>query len=226
MVKAFSILAISLILTTSIYSQNKKTEMKTDTDSLSYCLGMLIGNNLAAQGVKEINHDAYLEGFSAGISQTEGALTLEEANMYVQSYFEGQMARKSEDNLQAGQAFLEENGKKEGVVTLKSGLQYKVLQAGSGRSPKAIDQVKVHYRGTLIDGTVFDSSYDRGQPAQFGVSQVIKGWTEALQLMSEGSHWMLYIPANLAYGESGAGDVIGPNSTLIFEVELLEVLSK
>jgi FKBP-type peptidyl-prolyl cis-trans isomerase FklB len=205
-------------------AQNKTVTLKTETDSLSYSLGVLIGNNLKVQGINELNDNVYMDGFRDGITQKPNEMTMEQANLYVQKYFENQMSKKSGENLQAGIDFLAENGKKEGVVTLNSGLQYKVLQAGSGLSPKATDQVKVHYRGTLIDGTVFDSSYDRGQPAQFGVSQVIKGWTEALQLMSPGSHWMLYIPSDLAYGPDGAGDVIGPNSTLIFEVELLEVM--
>lgn len=196
----------------------------SETDSLSYSLGMLIGNNLAMQGIHNLNNDAFMKGFQTGCAKESGLISFEGANMFVQSYFEKQMSRMAEDNLQAGMAFLEENARKEGVVTLNSGLQYKVLKAGDGNSPKSGDQVRVHYRGTLVDGTVFDSSYERGEPAEFGVSQVIRGWTEALLLMSPGSHWMLFIPPDLAYGENGAGDVIGPNSTLIFEVELLEVL--
>ncbi len=123
-----------------------------------------------------------------------------------------------------GEAFLTENGKKEGVKTLPSGLQYRVLKAGDGRQPTKADQVVVHYKGTLIDGREFDSSYKKGEPAKFGVTQVIKGWTEALQLMKEGSKWMLYVPWQLAYGQKGSGKLIGPNETLIFEVELIAVL--
>lgn len=125
--------------------------------------------------------------------------------------------------MQKGEEFLKENAAKEGVKTLPSGLQYKVLKEGDGKSPKATDTVVVHYKGTLINGKEFDSSYKRGEPAEFPVNRVIKGWTEALQLMKEGSKWMLYIPSNLAYGERGAGADIGPNETLIFEVELLKV---
>jgi FKBP-type peptidyl-prolyl cis-trans isomerase FklB len=125
--------------------------------------------------------------------------------------------------LKDGETFLAENGKKEGVKTLASGLQYKVVKAGTGKTPKATDTVKVHYNGTLVDGTVFDSSIQRGEPASFPVNQVIAGWTEALQLMKEGDKWQLYIPAKLAYGEQGAGGKIGPNSTLIFDVELLSI---
>jgi FKBP-type peptidyl-prolyl cis-trans isomerase FklB len=133
-------------------------------------------------------------------------------------------AKESADkNLKAGEAFLAENAKKEGVVTLPSGLQYKVIEAGSGKTPKASDTVTVNYRGTLIDGKEFDSSYKRGEPATFPVSGVIAGWTEALQLMKEGAKWQLVIPPGLAYGEKGAGPVIGPNSTLVFEVELIKV---
>ncbi|MGV3532261.1 MAG: FKBP-type peptidyl-prolyl cis-trans isomerase [Chthoniobacteraceae bacterium] len=129
----------------------------------------------------------------------------------------------AQDAAAKGETYLKENGKKEGVKTLPSGLQYKVVKEGSGKSPKATDTVSVHYRGTLIDGTEFDSSIKRGEPAEFPVNRVIKGWTEALQLMKEGDKWMLYIPSHLAYGERGAGGAIGPNETLIFEVELLKV---
>ena len=126
-------------------------------------------------------------------------------------------------NLKEGEAFLDENKKKEGVTTLPSGLQYKVLKSGAGKTPKATDKVTTHYRGTLIDGTVFDSSYDRGEPTTFPVGGVIRGWTEALQLMKEGDKWQLYVPAQLGYGERGAGGKIGPNTTLLFEIELLKV---
>ena len=133
-------------------------------------------------------------------------------------------AASAQAGREKGEAFLAENGKKEGVKTLPSGLQYRVLKAGDGRQPVKADQVVVHYRGTLIDGREFDSSHKRGEPAKFGVTQVIKGWTEALQLMKEGSKWMLYIPWQLAYGEKGSGKLIGPNETLIFEVELIAVM--
>jgi FKBP-type peptidyl-prolyl cis-trans isomerase FklB len=223
-----SILFTACILAVSINlnAQTKNIKLGSDIDSLSYSLGILIGNNLTVQGVKDLDDNIFFKGFQDGFTQNPQEMTMEQANMFVQSYFEKQMAMKSENNLKEGLDFLAENAKKEGVVTLNSGLQYKVLQAGSGASPKAGDQVKVQYKGTLIDGTVFDSSYDRGQPAQFGCSQVIKGWTEALLLMSPGSHWMLYIPSDLAYGQDGAGDVIGQNATLIFEVELLEVIPR
>jgi FKBP-type peptidyl-prolyl cis-trans isomerase FklB len=136
---------------------------------------------------------------------------------------EEQMKKAGEKNKKEGEAFLAENKKKEGVITLPSGLQYKVIKAGQGKKPQASDKVTVHYRGTLINGTEFDSSIRRGQPATFPVSGIIPGWSEALQLMQEGAQWQLFIPPNLAYGERGAGNVIGPNSTLIFEVELISV---
>jgi FKBP-type peptidyl-prolyl cis-trans isomerase FklB len=146
------------------------------------------------------------------------------ANQILQDYFTKQQDEMLNKNLEAGKAFLEENKKREGVVTLPSGLQYEVINEGDGAIPKATDKVKCHYHGTLIDGTVFDSSVQRGQPAVFGVNQVIKGWVEALQLMSVGSKWRLYIPSDLAYGKQGAGGSIEPNTTLIFDVELLGIV--
>lgn len=209
---------------TSMAQDNMKVVLNNEIDSLSYSLGLLIGNNLSVQGIEKVHPETYMKGLQDGFLSKPENLTFEQANLFVQTYFEQQMILKADKNLKAGLSFLSENAKKEGVVTLNSGLQYKVLQAGEGASPKAMDQVKVHYRGTLLNGSVFDSSYERGQPAVFGVGQVIKGWTEALMLMSPGSKWMLFIPPDLAYGNQGAGDVIGPNSTLIFEVELLEVM--
>ena len=153
-------------------------------------------------------------------------LTEEEANLIVQNYFNNLMKNEASNNLAASNAFLQENKTKEGIVTLPSGLQYKVLEAGEGPTPKPEDQVKVHYTGTLIDGSVFDSSVERGEPVVFGVNQVIPGWTEALQLMSAGSRWMLFIPPDLAYGENGAGGVIGANQALIFEVQLIEIITQ
>jgi FKBP-type peptidyl-prolyl cis-trans isomerase len=151
-------------------------------------------------------------------------MTAEEAIPLLQAYAQKEQEMEARKNLEEGQAFLEENAGRSGVEVTESGLQYEVLKEGVGAKPTANDQVRVHYHGTLIDGTVFDSSVERGQPAVFGVGQVISGWTEALQLMPEGSKWKLFIPANLAYGERGAGSKIGPNSALIFEVELLEIM--
>ena len=212
----------------SAFSQknSKSTALKTTSDSISYCFGLLIGNNMKTQEVPDINSDILLKGFNSGYSGENLFISIDEANKIVQDYFNNMVKNEAADNLTASQTFLEENRIKEGVVTLPSGLQYKVLEPGEGPTPGPDDQVKVHYTGTLIDGTVFDSSIERGEPIVFGVSQVIPGWTEALQLMSAGARWMLYIPPYLAYGETGAGGVIGPNQALIFEVQLLEIIPK
>jgi FKBP-type peptidyl-prolyl cis-trans isomerase FklB len=223
-----SLLSLTLILfvgiNISIAQDERKADLGNEIDSLSYSLGLLIGHNLKVQGVEKIQPEIYTKGLQDGFSSKPDIISFEQANIFVQNYFERQMGKAAEENLKKGIEFLNENKNIEGVVTLNSGLQYKVLKAGEGTSPKATDRVKVHYTGTLIDGTVFDSSYDRGEPTVFGVKQVIKGWTEALMLMKPGSKWMLFIPPDLAYGSNSAGEKIGPNSTLVFEVELLEVL--
>lgn len=182
-----------------------------------------MASNLMNSGLKEIDVDSFVKAFTEIMNNTTPSMSPEEANQILQDYF-----RKSQDdmltkNLEAGKAFLAENSKKEGITTLLSGLQYEVITEGNGPKPSATDQVKCHYHGTLIDGTVFDSSVQRGQPAVFGVNQVIKGWVEALQLMPVGSKWRLFIPSDLAYGEQGAGGSIEPNTALIFEVELLGI---
>jgi len=224
---AFIIILLFLFGQAGIKAQeNLKVILRNDIDSLSYSLGLLIGNNLKAQGIKTIHPETYLKGVEDGFVSKPDNMTFEEANIFVQQYFEKNLKSVADANLKAGQAFLAENAKKDSVVTLNSGLQYKVLKPGNGPSPKNHDLVKVNYKGMLIDGTVFDSSYDRGQPSTFGVNQVIKGWSEALMLMRPGSHWMLYIPPELAYGDQGAGEDIGPNSVLIFDLQLLEVLGK
>lgn len=193
-------------------------------NKLSYALGMSMASNLMNSGLRELDVDSFIKAFTDVMNNTNLSMSPQEANEVIQSYF-----RKKEDemlvgNLKKGEAFLEENKKRENVITLSSGLQYKVLTNGNGAKPKATDRVKCHYHGTLINGKVFDSSVERGQPAVFGVNQVIKGWVEALQLMSVGSKWRLFIPSHLAYGEQGAGNSIEPNSTLIFDVELLGIV--
>ncbi len=195
-------------------------------DSLSYGFGLLIGNNLSVQKVTDVNQNLFMTGFNKGYNGQEATMSIETANKIVQDYFSKQVADEAAINLQKSAEFLVENQKNEGVVTLPDGLQYKVITAGSGVPPMATDQVKVNYKGTFIDGKVFDSSYDRNEPIVFGVDQVIPGWTEALQLMQPGAKWMLFVPPSLAYGEKGAGGVIGPNQALIFEVELIEVNPK
>jgi FKBP-type peptidyl-prolyl cis-trans isomerase FklB len=225
---AVILIVITFMLNLHSYSQENAagTSLKTDNDTLSYSFGLLIGNNMLLQGVQHINQDLFLKGLQHGLGQDSAWLRFEEANIFLQRYFEKQVKAQGQKNLEAGKAFLEENKKKDGVVTLPSGLQYKVLVPGEGNSPLPGDKVTVHYTGKLIDGTIFDSSIERNEPATFQVDQVIKGWTEALQLMKPGAKWILYIPPDLAYGDNGAGDVIGPDETLIFEVELLSIEGK
>ena len=193
-------------------------------DKFSYAMGLGIGQNLMSMGAKEINIEDFAQAIRDVLEGNPTAMKHEEARDLLNKYFAEMAQKAAEAALQQGQVFLEENKKRAGVVTLDSGLQYEILKEGNGMKPTANDQVKCHYEGTFIDGTLFDSSIKSGQPATFGVGQVIAGWTEALQLMSEGSKWRLYIPYNLAYGEQGAGDSIPPYSALVFEVELIEVL--
>ncbi len=203
--------------------------LETEKDRLSYAIGMDIGISLKRQHL-EVNFDAFAQGVKDSLAGGEALLSEQEYRDTL-SAFRKERAQKQmahmkelgEKNKKEGKAFLAENRKKEGIVTTESGLQYKVIKKGTGKTPQSTDTVTVNYRGTLIDGTEFDSSYRRGQPATFKVTGVIRGWTEALQLMKEGGKWELYIPPNLAYGERGAGQNIGPNSTLIFEVELISV---
>ena len=193
-------------------------------ENVSYALGLSIGNNFRASGIKELNMDDFLKGLNDVFSEAKPAISYDEAKQILNDFFMKLQAEKLEMNKQAGAEFLRINKEKAGVVTLPSGLQYEVLKKGDGAKPKASDKVKCHYHGTLINGTVFDSSVQRGEPATFGVSQVIPGWGEALQLMNVGSKWRLFIPSELAYGERGAGETIEPNSTLVFEVELLDIV--
>lgn len=203
-------------------------------DRISYALGLSMGNNFRASGITEINVQDFADGVAAVFYGSTPKMSYDEAKAEIQAYFtemEKKQRAAAEElgkaNAAAGEAFLAENGKRVEVKTTPSGLQYEVLTEGDGPRPEANDQVEVHYTGKLIDGTVFDSSVDRGMPATFGVTQVIPGWVEALQLMKSGSKWRLFIPSNLAYGPNGApGSPIGPNATLIFDVELLKVIGK
>jgi len=192
-------------------------------DRLSYALGMSMASNLMNSGLKQIDVESFVEAFTGIMNNTTPSMSPQEANQVIQNFFSKKQDEMHRSNLEAGKAFLEKNGQKETVVTLPSGLQYEILTPGNGAKPKATDKVKCHYHGTLLNGTVFDSSVQRGQPAVFGVNQVIKGWVEALQLMNVGSKWRLFIPSELAYGEQGAGSSIEPYSTLIFDVELLGI---
>ena len=190
----------------------------------SYGLGMNIGQNLASMGVSTLEFADFVKGMQDVLSGKQTEITVVEAQNAINDFFNKLTEEKYGKTKESGIAFLEENKKRQGVVTLPSGLQYEIINAGLGKKPTAADRVQCHYEGTLIDGTVFDSSIKRGQPAVFGVSQVIAGWVEALQLMGEGSKWRLYIPYDLAYGANGAGEMIPPYSALIFDVELIKVL--
>jgi len=221
------ILSIGFLFSSSF--ADEKIELKDQKDKESYSLGYQFGQSLKLQGV-EINLDVYTSGIKDALGGKESQMTSEEIRSTITSLQQRLMAAQQKvlkeqaaKKLSESKAFLTENGKKEGIKTLPSGLQYKVLSEGSGKTPKPEDTVTVHYKGNLIDGAEFDSSYKRGQPATFQVKGVIKGWNEVLQLMKEGSKWQLFIPPELAYGERGAGSTIPPNSTLIFEVELLTI---
>ena len=192
-------------------------------DKISYALGLSIGNNFRASGIKRLEIDDFIKGINDVFNEAQPAIPFTEAQQLLQEYFKNLQAEKFEMNKQVGEEFLRIHKEKRGVVTLPSGLQYEVLKTGNGPKPKLTDKVRCHYHGTFIDGRVFDSSVQRGEPAVFGVSQVIAGWTEALQLMNVGSKWRLVIPAELAYGERGAGEAIEPNMTLVFDVELLGI---
>ena len=204
-------------------------ELKSDKEKISYSIGMDIGGNLK-RGSVEVDPDILAKGLKDSYGGGKTLLTEDEARKTIADFQQAMRAKQAETMIKLaeknkvdGEKFLAENAKKEGVKTLPSGLQYKEITPGTGKSPKPTDTVTTHYKGTLIDGTEFDSSYKRGEPASFPVSGVIAGWTEALQLMKEGAKWQLFVPPNLAYGERGAGREIGPNATLIFEVELISV---
>lgn len=197
--------------------------LETEMEKVSYSLGVSVANSVKAQGLQSIDAKAVGKAFEDVFEGKELVISEEEANVILQEYFQKLANKALEENQAAGKEFLLENAKRDGVFTTASGLQYEVLAQGSGASPKATDEVTVHYHGTLTDGRVFDSSVERGQPATFPVNGVIPGWIEALQLMNVGSKYKLFIPSDLAYGERGAGQMIGPNSTLIFEVELISI---
>lgn len=242
--KLTKLLFLFLIAATMISAQTKGTKkdkkpaeaapksavsLTTQDDSISYSIGQSISHNLK-EPIMNINFSALVEGIQDAVAG-QSKMTDEQMkrvmdvfNMRLLAQRKAAMEKVKDKNKKEGDEFLAENKKKEGVVTLPDGLQYKILVSGTGPSPKATDKVKVNYKGTLIDGKVFDSSYERNQPAEFPLNQVIKGWTEALQLMHVGDKWELYVPSELGYGENGAGNMIGPNSVLIFEVELLEIL--
>lgn len=221
------VVAGTLFLAVQVYGE--EISLKDKKDKVSYAIGLDVGNAMKKQSI-DINTDIFVKGLKDALSGEKKLMTDDEIRETMTA-FSHEMAEKQKEKMQKvgeknkeeGDAFLADNKKKEGVKTLPSGLQYKVIEEGKGKAPKAGDTVTVNYRGTLIDGTEFDSSYKRGQPATFPVSGVIKGWTEALQLMKEGAKWQLFIPSDLAYGDKGAGGMIGPNAVLIFDVELISV---
>ncbi len=222
------ILAYSVLLI-GVCCSGKKQELKDEKDKVSYSLGFRFGENMQFQKT-DLNLDVYMSGLRDALEGKEPRMTEEEirttiTNLQQQLAASQQKAQQEQagKNLSEGKAYLEENAKKEGVKTQPSGLQYKILSEGSGRTPKKSDMITVHYRGTFINGTEFDSSYGRGQPQTFRVDGVIPGWTEALQLMKEGAKWQVFIPPQLAYGERGMPPRIPPNSVLVFEVELISI---
>lgn len=198
--------------------------MKNATDSASFYIGYMYGSNLEQMGMKDMNMAATVAGMNSALQKKEMKEDPQAMNMYLNRYFQELSMKRATENAEKGKKFMEENAKKSGIDTLSKGIQYKVIKQGEGPKPKATDVVKVHYQGTLLDGTEFDSSIKRGEPAQFRLNQVIPGWTTALQEMPVGSKWVLYIPSDQAYGPRGGGP-IGPNETLIFEVELLDIVA-
>ncbi len=218
-----------MVISSSTVMGAEKPVLKTQKEKTSYVIGVDIGKTLQKGGL-EINADLLARGIRDGLAGGKLLMNEQEIKETLAAFQQEMTAKQTEarkqlaeKNKKEGENFLAANGKKPGVTTLPSGLQYKVLRNGKGKKPQTQDIVKVHYRGTLINGTEFDSSYRRGQPASFPVNRIIPGWTEALQLMEEGAKWQIFIPSQLAYGERGAGGNIGPNATLIFEVELLEI---
>jgi len=226
-------LGYTLIMVLFVAGCNQNTDdvkLETDIQKVSYAYGIDVGKTVEKQGMSELNYTAFKQGLKDGFNGREPKLSDEEIQKVMKSYAQKtannrrkKMKEEGEKNLKKSQDFLNENRSKTGIEVTESGLQYEIIEEGDGKSPGPNDRVKVHYKGTLIDGTVFDSSYQRGEPATFKVGGVISGWTEALQMMKEGSKYKLFIPPDLAYGERGAGGSIGPNQALIFEVELLEV---
>jgi len=223
MIYLMRILLLTVVLSLAGQLTLQAQEEKTNMDSLSYSLGVLVAQNLKSQGFEGLEASSMAAAIQDVLTDQDLKIDVQQANANVQSYMQAKQAAQFAENKEAGEAFLAENAQRSNVVTTESGLQYEVLNPGSGAKPSATNNVTVHYHGTLIDGTVFDSSVNRGTPASFGLNQVIKGWTEGLQLMSTGAKYRFYIPYSLGYGEQAAGQAIKPFSTLIFEVELIKI---
>lgn len=222
------IVSVFMVFAGEVQAEEKPI-LKSKEDKLSYSIGLDVGANMKARDIN-VEMEPFTRGVMDGISGKKPLLTEDETKAVLAQFqkkmkekAESQVKEVAEKNKKEGEAFLSNNKKEKGVITLESGLQYMVMTEGKGKTPKASDTVKTHYKGTLVDGTVFDSSYERGEPVSFPVGGVIRGWTEALQLMKEGSKWKLFVPSDLAYGERGAGQKIGPHAALIFEVELLSI---
>jgi len=216
------IVGFAIVLSSCSNNATDKTP-ETEMEKVSYSLGVNVATGVKAQGLDTIDANAVAKAFKDVFAGNDLDISEEESMQVLQDYFGKLATEKSAQAGESGSKYLAENASKEGVITTESGLQYEVMTEGNGAKPTADNQVTVHYHGMLTDGTVFDSSVDRGEPAQFGVTQVIPGWTEALQLMSVGDKWKLTIPSSLAYGDRGAGGLIGPGETLVFEVELIGI---
>jgi len=225
LVLPFTAFIMVILISVSVNAQKKsekKLVLKTKIDSLSYAIGMLIGTDLKEGGFKQMNYDVMNISMQKALNGDSLIMKREEASMILQSFAMAEMKKKSDENEKVVNIFMDKNKKEPGVQVTESGLQYKIVTAGTGSKPTAEQKVKVHYTGKFIDGKVFDSSVERGEPVVFGVGQVIKGWTEALQMMNVGSKWTLYVPPMLGYGEQGNERIPG-NSILIFDVELLGI---
>ena len=221
------LLAVIFILTSfsAFAATDVKPGIKTDEQKLSYAMGTYFAMGVAQQNV-EIDVPAFIQAIEDVLKQNEPKISMEEMKNIIAQYKETMAKQQSASiaaNQKAGDAFLEENKKKEGVIESPTGLQYKIIKEGTGKKPSAESNVTVHYRGTLVDGTVFDSSYDRGEPATLSLAQVIKGWQEAVPMMKTSSKWQIYVPSKLAYGDRAASEVIGPASTLVFDIELISI---
>jgi len=230
--KVLIAVALSIVLAAGCVNAGDNTALKSEKDKVSYSIGLNIGNNFKSQSV-DINPDILAKGVKDALSGSKPLMTETEIQETMAAFQKEMNAKQAErikalgeKNKKEGETFLAENKKKDGVKTTASGLQYKIIKAGNGAKPKATDTVTVNYRGTLIDGKEFDSSYKRGEPASFPLNGIVPGWTEALQLMPVGSKWQLFLPSGLAYGEHGSGREIGPNATLVFEVELVSINNK
>ena len=217
------LIGITLMFSMSLYAQKgKKIKLENEVDSLSYAIGITFGSSLKSQQIPELSIDKITRAIEDIIVSNDPMLSTKESQDIIRNYLTQLQEKQKLENLIKANEFLEDNKKNSDVIVLESGLQYKVIKEGAGQSPISANRVKTHYKGTLLDGTVFDSSYDRGEPISFGVGQVIRGWQEALQLMKPGAKWVLYIHPDLGYGERATGS-IPPNSLLIFEIELISV---